>query len=442
MKGGGRSSTLPPQKPPVLQKASPVGAPKQLLSLRRALDTVAPSVKIPTPAGVDLVKQLDYVLEAVPSLSAILLFNFALKGLLRNVLGIKTFPPPLVGMAAFFFTMVNMDSSNAEAVFSFLKPGVALLTNFLALFFLPGLVVTPLAIVREQVRALDFLKFCLIIFSGMAAILAQTSFLVEFLMKITKAEIPRRLPPTKGKFEPFFSASLEIILGSLTAVTGVAALMAPALQQAFYGFATAFAFIFASRLPRFIPPHINKFWHPLITAYLTTTAIFIAQGQVRGKGLIDTLRDYLVPGATWDKAAGNLIMFWLEPAIISFGFGLYERRVYLFQNQISILAGAMSSAFFGILTIASIGRVFGVPRVLALALMPRGTAALAVVQAGTISASTALTVVHCCLIGMLGANFGGPLLDFMGILVRGNACVRGEREGERERSGAQLLDVL
>ena len=55
------------------------------------------------------------------------------------------------------------------------------------------------------------------------------------------------------------------------------------------------------------------------------------------------------------------------------------------------------------------------PEALARALMPRATTALAVTQADMVGASTALTTVHCCLIGVLGGNFAPLILDMAGI---------------------------
>lgn len=129
----------------------------------------------------------------------------------------------------------------------------------------------------------------------------------------------------------------------------------------------------------------------------------------------DVLGEYLVPGADWNGAAGNLIMFFLEPAIISFSFGLFARKQLLWENAAAILGGAFCAAFAGILTLAGSARLVGVPRALSLALMPRATAALAVVQADMIGASAALTTVHCCLIGVFGANFGGSIMDALGL---------------------------
>jgi putative effector of murein hydrolase len=136
--------------------------------------------------------------------------------------------------------------------------------------------------------------------------------------------------------------------------------------------------------------------------------------------------EYLQPGGPWSESAGNFIMKFLEPAIISFSFGLYSRRQLLKENAAAILAGSFSSAFLGTVTMAILIRIIGVPLSLGLALMPRATAAMAVVQAAMIEASTALTTVHCCFIGLLGANFGPAICDALGLR---NPIARGVANG-------------
>jgi len=417
-----RRSAPPVPKKHTLSAPTP-SAPKQALSLRRVLDQHAPSLKIPTPAGVDIVKQTDYLLAGVPSLAAFLAFNFVNKFILRSMLQITFFPPPLIGMFLFYLAMLSMQDSDAEKCVKFFEPAVALLTNFLPVLFSPGLICTPSATVG--IGLVDFLKFTLVIGLGMTAVIFQTGTLTDYIMKISKSVAPLDVPPKFSKFVPWFSREIELVLGSVTLLSGLLAVVVPSLQHIFFVATTIFSFIFAARLPRLLDPTVAKYWHPLMTTYFAATAILTAQGWTRGIGLQKVLKEYLIPGATWDKAAGNFVMFFLEPAIISFSFGLYARRQLLRANAAAILAGSFSSAFMGILTMAGLSRVMKVPRTLGLALMPRATAALAVVQAGMIGASTSLTTVHCCIIGVLGANFGRPLCDLMRFnnpIARGVAC--------------------
>jgi len=135
--------------------------------------------------------------------------------------------------------------------------------------------------------------------------------------------------------------------------------------------------------------------------------MLVSYGVLRGMSLCDVLARYTVGGGSPTSAAGNLILFFLEPAIISFSFGaarsqprkshprryqelplngglpagLYARRKLLVENALAIMGGAFTAAFFGIFVSAGLCRVFNPPRQLKLALIPRATAALAVVQA-------------------------------------------------------------
>ena len=105
------------------------------------------------------------------------------------------------------------------------------------------------------------------------------------------------------------------------------------------------------------------------------------KGKARGVGLMQALGEFMIPGAAWNKCAGSLIMYFLEPAIVSFAFGLYARRHLLKANFVAIMASSFSSALGGILLLSSIARLVGVPQTMGMALMPRATTALAVTQA-------------------------------------------------------------
>ena len=82
------------------------------MSLRRILPRNL-SLKV---ADVDVVQQIDYGLETIPSLAAILTINYALKYLMRQVLGITKFPHPLVGMFMAFAGLMSMKEKDAVKV--------------------------------------------------------------------------------------------------------------------------------------------------------------------------------------------------------------------------------------------------------------------------------------------------------------------------------------
>jgi len=76
--------------------------------------------------------------------------------------------------------------------------------------------------------------------------------------------------------------------------------------------------------------------------------------------------------------------------------------------------------------IALMARLLDPVESLKLALLPRGTAALAVVQASCIGAATSLVTAAVVITGMLGANFGQSILNGLGIKSN---CARGVATG-------------
>jgi putative effector of murein hydrolase len=386
-----------------------------MLSLRRVLDG-APALKLPAP-GAELVDLIDYFLASVPGLAVFLMANTVMTIFTRGVLRLAMFPPPLIGMLIFFFTMLGLKERDAAKVVAFFDPAVVMLTNFLPVFFLPGLLNAPAAM--AEVALVDFLKFCLIVIMGMAIITIKASLLSEFIISSIGGSASAASPPSGAgaplsapKFTPWFSQQLENVFGLLASVSGGAALVVPSMQGMYYITATVFAFIFSSRFPRHMTPTVRKFVHPLIITYVTGTILLVGQGALRGFRLSEVLAEYLSPSG---DGAGNAIMFFLQPAILSFAFGLYARRKLLQANALAILSGSLSSAVVGILIMASLARLVGVPKELGMSLLPRATTALAVAQARMIGASTALTTLHCCFIGLTAGNFSPILMDFFSI---------------------------
>ena len=142
-----------------------------MLSLRRLVDQHAPTLNIPKPGGVDMIKQVDYALASVPAMSAFLAFNFVLKFIMKGVLKIPIVPPPLVGMFIFFGYMLSLSDADAVKFVDFFTPGNNMLKHFLPVFFIPGLIFTPVA--ARSIKLLDFIKFATAVMTGMSLVLVQ-----------------------------------------------------------------------------------------------------------------------------------------------------------------------------------------------------------------------------------------------------------------------------
>lgn len=196
----------------------------------------------------------------------------------------------------------------------------------------------------------------------------------------------------------------------------MAALVAPtvaATQFAFMTSVTLLCFIAGIKIGAQLPEVVNKVWHPLMTTFALVNVVFIGYGAATGQTLSALLGSYIAPGKPILAAPGNAIMYFLAPAIWSFAFGLYNRRKTLFPNWLPILGGSFWSALTGILFIAGMERLLQPVESLKLALLPRGTAALAVVQAGCIGATTSLVTAVVVITGIVGANFGQTILNSM-----------------------------
>ncbi|KAJ1493869.1 LrgB-like family-domain-containing protein, partial [Baffinella frigidus] len=396
----------PPPPPKRAQPSAPKSAPKKGMPVM-SLKKILPKGMTLRAAGVDAIEQTDVLLEALPSLLAFMGSNLVFKHVMREVLGITKFPHALVGMFVFFGGMCAMKPSDADKVVTFFKPGLDILTAFLPAFFAPGLVLTPLA--ATGISSLDLSKFLGILSVNLFVLYGTVGSVVAYLQKLSGMPIPAGLPPSNNKYKAWFSPALEkIFFASTFATMG---------GQTFFFSQTFFSFIFASRLPEasFMNPTFAQYWHPLLTTYVTSTALVGGFGMIRGMSLNNVLSRFMVSGGSPLASAGTLIMMFLEPAIISFSFGLYARRQLLRENALAILGGAFTASFFGIFSSAFFCRIVNPSRPLKLALIPRATAALAVVQAAMIGGPVPLTTVNCCLIGILGANFGPKYMDFLGL---------------------------
>ncbi|EKX42556.1 hypothetical protein GUITHDRAFT_111531 [Guillardia theta CCMP2712] len=201
------------QAPPSRPISTPTPA-KPTMSLRRILPKNL-NVKV---VDVDVVQQIDYGLETIPSIAAFLTINLALKYLMRQVLGITKFPHPLVGMFMAFAGLMSMKEKDAAKVVSFFKPGLDLLTNFLPAFFAPGLIVTPLAM--KDVSAVDFTKFLSVLGLGGSGLYFIIANVVAILQeKGNREQKAQPQAPKRAGFKSWFSPQLEKIFFTLTGLS-------------------------------------------------------------------------------------------------------------------------------------------------------------------------------------------------------------------------------
>jgi len=226
-------------------------------------------------------------------------------------------------MLILFSALAASEDDDAQKVVDFMEPGTTLLTNFLPSFFIPALIVAPLA--TRNIASIDIAKFLSVISIGLPSVLVFTGHLIQLLQKLSGQTLVKTHKKPKGvstvKPSSWFSPALEKMFIASTAGSAILSLALPWLKGIFYVSTTFLSFIFASRIPRVFPDVVRQYWHPLMSTYSMATVILLLFSKLAGQEFFTTLAEYFVGGGSPFAAAGNFVMFWLEPSIISFAFG-------------------------------------------------------------------------------------------------------------------------
>uniref|UniRef100_A0A0G4G1K8 LrgB-like protein n=1 Tax=Chromera velia CCMP2878 TaxID=1169474 RepID=A0A0G4G1K8_9ALVE len=170
-----------------------------------------------------------------------------------------------------------------------------------------------------------------------------------------------------------------------------------------------------------IGKRVKKFSSGLIDPLLTGTilswmslAVAAEAGWFELLGRFVTSRGSLGLWRSWGP--GDFLLSCLGPSIVSLSLRVYANRKAVKENAPMVLVGSFWGAFFGLVSSAVIaGPLLKMPPSAALSLLPRSvTSALSALLAGMIGqgADTRLSVTFAVVTGLIGANFGGPLLAY------------------------------
>lgn len=357
-----------------------------------------------------------------------------------------------------FTSLVTLDTvapAAARATIGVLTPGASLLAKFLPLFFVPSLVVLPL---QPAPGLADAAKLAFLTVAGWVASVVISGYTLSVLAKIAssfKAAETSSSVPTKPAFihvkvptpvkPPPFSSSLQRALAAATLITGAAAAVlarigssaagagagggivnaasqallhcgvsAHGCEAAFALSTTAFAFISGSLFPQ----NVRKVVHPvLFTAFATVLSL---QGFAALAGLADLqgpLTRYLTHAMSASAVGGgDLLLFCLGPAVITFGLDMYARRKVMAAQWFEVCGSAVTMAVVGLFGTAALARGLGMAEKLRLATTMRQiTSPLALSCANTLGTDGSIAVALVVVTGLLGANFGGTLMAALGV---------------------------
>lgn len=326
------------------------------------------------------------------------------------------------------------------------KPALNWIQRWLPLFFVPTLVVLPIAL--QAVAPEDAAKVGGLVLLGMPLTLYVTAGLVAVIRSLTCVKL---LPVPPGAALPPFRAAHGAAWAALAALglagavaddallTGVASAFGSPAMQALTavgavegGTAVSAADIRTAAKSLFLlagtvggllvgsgvcPPALAKVLpHPVVVTALAGNGACAALGAVTGDGYWQTLQAYLTKGKVGAApGAGDALMGFLGCVVLSFGFHIYGQRALLFRHAAEVVGCAAGSALLSLAGTCVAGRLMGLPPDLSLAVAPRSvTVALAMPIAEQLSVPPELIPVCATavvLTGLLGAASCQRLMD-------------------------------
>ena len=224
---------------------------------------------------------------------------------------------------------------------------------------------------------------------------------------------------TEDQWNFCWKASIVLALVSATATKFQLDSLVIPLQTVFTFVLTVTSFIFATRLPS----GFNKVVHPLVTSSVLVLGFIRALAAVNGQEFLTVLRTYKVGSLHPTKAgAGDYLLYILGPCVVSFAISVYSRKEALFQNLPMVLTAMVISSLGGLFStgafvrLLEVGGTSGNAALVRLSVLARNvTTALALALTQMIGGDLAIVSAAVCLTGIIGASYGMPLLNAMGV---------------------------
>ena len=255
-----------------------------------------------------------------------------------------TFPPALVGMLAIVAALSALSSTNpgaADKIQRAAAPGLDWVSRWLPLFYVPSLVVLPLAV--RGIPGADLAKMLAVVVLGMPATLLATAAVAVAIRNAAKTPLG---PPPPADAPAPFSRRHYVGWGSVAAASGaVLAFAGPSAPQP-----AVLLFLLASTILGYLggvaaPPAFRSVIHPVISCAAAANAAVALAGVATGAGYDAALASYLTKGAAGAAfGAGDVLMSLLGVVILSYGFRIHAQRSLIARHRLEIGGAALGSA--------------------------------------------------------------------------------------------------
>lgn len=352
--------------------------------------------------------------------------------------GVK-FPAQLGGCGLLFAFLVISNAISpglGDAIFEYLTPATTLLTKWLAVFFVPGLAMLPLA--PSVGSPFEVVKILLVTGLGLVYTLYTVAYSVLFLRKLSgkiappvpAAKAPMKKAVATGPPAKPFSDETMAFLYQVSAFLGIAsyatqmiksdAKFGTPLRTAFFYAATFASYVRCARLP----PAFVKAVHPLLTSTGVVWGLLHIYGMATGSAsFIDSLNTYKTSSLGFYSAgAGDVLLFCLGPSVVSFAVSMYSRKKLLVENFLIVFAAMLISSLGGLFGTAAFANLIrlggnsGSALLIRLSVLARNiTTSLAIPVTNILGGDIAIAVVVVVLTGIFGAQYGRKLLDLANI---------------------------
>lgn len=127
--------------------------------------------------------------------------------------------------------------------------------------------------------------------------------------------------------------------------------------------------------------------------------------------LIGILKVYGVDYDTY-KNAGNMIEFWLKPAIVALGVPLYLQLRNIRRQLLPIVASQLVGCIVGVVSVVGVARLMGASREVVISLAPKSvTTPIAMEVCSKLGGIPSLTAAIVVCVGLIGAICGFKVLE-------------------------------
>jgi len=318
-------------------------------------------------------------------------------------------------LLASLLALDSVASSAATEVQNFFMPGVTLLTQWLAVFFVPILVALPLAPLPKGV---DAGKCALVLVAGFFGSILSAAFIANTISgaRGSKAKTSKKMSAAKAVAVNPFTGRTQSVLGLAALGSGVLSCLSPATAafRTMFGLSvTLLGFCFGQQLPT----RIKAICHPLLTATTITLLGLTALAKASSTGLRTMLQHYMASGGSLlERGGGALLLSVLGPCIVSFAFQMYSRWNLVKENAFEVIGTCFMSSVVNLLGTALLARALQLTPALSLVLIPRTiTAPLAIEIAKMLGSDPGLSASVVSLTGLLGANAYNSVFALAGV---------------------------